>query len=583
MLFRHERKKALPANAEIVTLKGKPHYKRLNRGQRPSYFALTPDGTHYLYAVPKWAADVVHANGHRKRIYFSTDKSASQMMLSKLLKRIRDEQAGLVNSFSDAQAQPVSVHLADWQADLEANNTAEYAKLKAGRARRLFDSCNVVMLSDVQASAINQQLAKLRHGGRSIQTVNFYLQAAKQFFNWLIKDQRTNQNPIQHLEAGNVKLDRRHDRRNFQPEEFQYLLHAARQSSERFGLSGEQRARLYTVAICTGLRAAELASLTHDSFDLTATPPTVTVEAAYSKRERRDVLPLHPELVQVLRPWLAEPGPLWPGTWAKYKQTARMIRSDLAAARSAWLAEANDDDERTAREQSSFLMYQDQEGEFLDFHSLRHSFITNIVQGGASAKEAQELARHSTVTLTLDRYSHVSLNQTAQALARTPFMAAPGTAPSTATFGEPCQILSKIDEQESPGMGIAVMPGLTSQVHEKQGFEEDLVDLTNLDNGRAGIRTLGQDEPDSGFQDRCIKPLCHPSSVLILMQAREVAYCDSHLIPCSPRIFELNPRQQHLPGLQNTPRIIRHIRCLVLRLKANNFNSQFLPKSNSTD
>jgi hypothetical protein len=32
--------------------------------------------------------------------------------------------------------------------------------------------------------------------------------------------------------------------------------------------------------------------------------------------------------------------------------------------------------------------------------------------------------------------------------------------------------------------------------------------------GRAGIRTLGEDWPHSGFQDRCIKPLCHPSGSL---------------------------------------------------------------------
>jgi hypothetical protein len=37
---------------------------------------------------------------------------------------------------------------------------------------------------------------------------------------------------------------------------------------------------LYRLALTTGLRASELASLTKRSFDLDSTPPTVAVEAA---------------------------------------------------------------------------------------------------------------------------------------------------------------------------------------------------------------------------------------------------------------------------------------------------------------
>ena len=46
---------------------------------------------------------------------------------------------------------------------------------------------------------------------------------------------------------------------------------------------------LYLVASETGLRANELASLTVGSLDLDARIPAITVEAASSKRRRRDV------------------------------------------------------------------------------------------------------------------------------------------------------------------------------------------------------------------------------------------------------------------------------------------------------
>lgn len=54
-------------------------------------------------------------------------------------------------------------------------------------------------------------------------------------------------------------------------------------------------------APATGFRASELRSLTIDSFDLDAAPPTCTVEAGYSKRQKRDVQPLPDALVEPLR------------------------------------------------------------------------------------------------------------------------------------------------------------------------------------------------------------------------------------------------------------------------------------------
>ena len=45
---------------------------------------------------------------------------------------------------------------------------------------------------------------------------------------------------------------------------------------------------MYVLAAWTGYRKAEISSLTKRSLKLDATPPTVTVAAAYSKRKRQD-------------------------------------------------------------------------------------------------------------------------------------------------------------------------------------------------------------------------------------------------------------------------------------------------------
>ncbi len=58
----------------------------------------------------------------------------------------------------------------------------------------------------------------------------------------------------------------------------------------------------------------------------------------------------------------------------------------------------------------------DRAGEVADFHSLRHTYISRLVAGNASVKVCQELARHSTPTLTTGRYAHARLHDLTGAL-----------------------------------------------------------------------------------------------------------------------------------------------------------------------
>jgi len=184
-------------------------------------------------------------------------------------------------------------------------------------------------------------------------------------------------------------------------------------------MSGAERAILYRVALGTGFRASELRSLTVGSFTLDVDPPTVTIQAGYSKRRRRDVQPIRGDLADALAPWLrgkpadAPAFAMMPSKW----NLAKMIRKDMATARKVWIDESgNNEAQRKDREQSEFLADADASGRVADFHALRHTFITRLVQSGASVKVAQELARHSTPVLTLGRYSHIGLHDTSAAL-----------------------------------------------------------------------------------------------------------------------------------------------------------------------
>lgn len=98
--------------------------------------------------------------------------------------------------------------------------------------------------------------------------------------------------------------------------------------------------------------------------------------------------------------------PLWPGNWAKHTAAVDLIKRDLEVARAQWLADSRDDQERQERAEPDFLLYRDRDGWVADFHSLRHQFVTELVRAGVSPKDAKELARHSPISLTMDRYAH---------------------------------------------------------------------------------------------------------------------------------------------------------------------------------
>ena len=150
-------------------------------------------------------------------------------------------------------------------------------------------------------------------------------------------------------------------------------------------------------------------------------PATVTVKAAYSKRRRKDVLPLRACLADDLRSHLGTKLPQAPAfTMPRSDKTAKMIRSDLAAARKAWIKAGQTSVERAKREQTRFLAYRDVNDLVADFHALRHTFISNLASSGVHPKTAQMLARHSTITLTMDRYKHGMWEQMDEALSRLP-------------------------------------------------------------------------------------------------------------------------------------------------------------------
>jgi len=344
-----------------------------------------------------------------------------------------------------AASKPLVEHVADWENELQSRgNTSKHAVRSAFNVNRVFKLCGFNAISDVKASAVLNVIADLRKDrvnregkpkrGMSIGMSNHLIQACKGFFKWMVEDHRIHENPLIHLKLMKAATDTRHDRRALSADEIRWLLETTTNAGEIRGMSGPSRAMLYRIALETGLRSSELRSLTRGGFQIDGDNPSVTVAAAYTKNSDEAHLPLRPSTAAALGGHLA--GKMPQATVFDMPTSDKMIfmyRADLAAARKAWLESHTDVQERLEAEQNPFLAYIDDQGRYADFHALRHTFITNLCNGGVHPKTAQTLARHKSITLTMDRYTHVRREDLAGALDTLPDISTPIRKPMIAT------------------------------------------------------------------------------------------------------------------------------------------------------
>ena len=377
----------------------------------------------------KWWIKFRNFDGKVKRVPGFTDKAATLQMAAKLERDAAFKKAGIFDPYEEHRKRPLSEHLEAYKQFMAAKgNSDKHVYQVATRAEKVIKGCKFVFASDVSPSAVQVFVSSLRKKGRSAQTSNFYLQAIKQLMNWMVKDRRMPDNPLRILSPANVRKDRRHDRRALVPEELARLVEAADEGKPVEGMNGLIRGMMYLFSAFTGLRRKELASLTPGSLDLNLESPTVIISAAYSKNGRADKIPLHPILAQTLGQWLEAQGigpkdflfPLRTPS-GDLRRTSKMMKRDLKVARERWIKEAEKEPKAKAeRTKSDFLSYQNQDGLFADFHSNRHTFISNLSRAGVHPKLAQILARHSTINLTMNVYTHMGMDEKAKAVRSIP-------------------------------------------------------------------------------------------------------------------------------------------------------------------
>ncbi len=426
-----------------------------------------------------WYARFKNPEGKWQKEAGFTDKAATLQLATK-----REYEADLIRR-GLAEAPKVERAIEE---DLKAFRSAltnkdvsdEQVGLVAGRCERLCKGCGFDYANDIDPVKVEEWLAKQRKEpkgkkknkrGISVQTSNHYLRAIKQFSRWAARHKHIREDKLVHLEMLNVAVDRRHDRRALSDNEVAKLLKATLSGGSVLGMPAEDRHMLYVMALSTGLRASELASMNDRSMSLETNPPTVKVKAGYSKRRRLDVLPLPSDILEASRAWLSgKKGDLWPGRWAANRVAGKMLQVDLKAAG---------------------VEYMDADGLFADFHALRHTYITNLSRNGVPLINAQKLARHSTPVLTAARYTHIELADQHKEVEKLPGLNLGRDLGQTG--GISCPKASP-DGNGNAGAKAGMQPAKNEKPHGKHGVSR------GFSSGEIGIRTLGRLAPTPVFK-----------------------------------------------------------------------------------
>jgi integrase/recombinase XerC len=466
-VFKPERVCPLPADAEIVTRDGYPCIKASDKG-RPVYYRLTRDGKGFRKPGKRFWIEFRDGQNIVRRVKGSTDRRVTESQAAELERQADRERAGLSSPAEAHALRPLTDHLAAYRDYLAGKGgTTGHVDRTVRLITVLCQECGFAFASQIDPAAVAAffsrmrapsqpidlpdgetfgigQAAKIlgispkavgqavrRHGipasgngkarqiarnglktlasyqakGLGPSTCNGYLVAAKGFIRWLVQTERTIRNPLAMMRKLRVDADIRRVRRELSEDEMD-ALYAATLASERVfrGLSGQDRYHLYRLAATTAFRVGALKSLTPASFDLSATPPTVSLAAAASKSRKAKSQPLSDDVAELFRVYLVgkpAKAPVWPGQWAG-SRTADMLRIDLLAAGIAPESQAAD----------GTTVY-------LDFHALRHTALTTLSKRGADLRTVQLIAGHAS-PLTTAKYTHKSQADLAEAINRLP-------------------------------------------------------------------------------------------------------------------------------------------------------------------
>lgn len=308
------------------------------------------------------------AYGNWKRVKGCPDKQKTKEMAAMLEADASRQRIAGIEPFQNGK-----LDLAGFERYLrQKGDTERYISETSSQVQAIIDDCKLATTADLRNRNTIDRVRKFV-ATKSARTGNAYVTAIKNYCRWLLREGMIPDCGLLHMEKR--KNGKKQERRAASEEEIKQILKNAKAGEPVRGLTGEQRYWLYVVALATGFRASELASLEGEDFKL----KFVRLKAENAKNRKAVNQPLPKGLK--LPKWK---GQVWPGYW--YTKAAAMLREDLGD-----------------------IPVKTRDG-VLDFHSLRSTAITRWVKAGLPPDQVKVLARHSTIQLTMDVYHKLGID-----------------------------------------------------------------------------------------------------------------------------------------------------------------------------
>ncbi|MEL7485046.1 MAG: site-specific integrase, partial [Planctomycetota bacterium] len=307
------------------------------------------DGSIYKRGDRYWIS-FYDENGERQtRSAKTTDRRLAERILREQTERVAKIRAGLIDpraeQLVESGRRPIAELVEAFADKLNAEGrTPQYVVRTRREVAEFCESRGISSLGDITAEHATAYLESLRKAGQAARTRQCRITSVKGFTRWAWRGGLIAADPLAGVKRPNPETDRRHRRRMLLVEEW-HRLDAATQAAPDFrGMSGGERALVYAVALQTGLRAGELATLTKSSLHLSSDRPFVVVEAGGTKNRRVARQFVRRELADQLAEHAARKAP---GAklfrFPDQSKLASILRDDLRLAREAWIAEAAHD------------------------------------------------------------------------------------------------------------------------------------------------------------------------------------------------------------------------------------------------
>jgi integrase len=342
--------------------------------------------------------------GPRRRLFFDTKKSAEKHLAETSAKALRGE-------YIDCAKVPTFKAAADlWFGSKIDRRASHVADLRARLDKHILPRVGAIRLDRITVGSVEKMRDDLRANGYAPRTINTIIRIVGAVFHAAIRRGEVVSNPVDKVERafmasrelrpgddGGASVDEAVSPDGIlSPVEIRSMITAANPGLYR---------TLFATAALTGARSGELFALRWSDIEL----PKEGVACLYIRRTvswarlkgepirarfyppktKAGVrkIPIPPELVAALRVWkmrcpATADDLVFPASNGRPIRRSNALRYGLwAALRRAGLRRVN-------------------------MHSLRHSFASALIMGGAAVTEVQSLLGHASPAITLRIYSH---------------------------------------------------------------------------------------------------------------------------------------------------------------------------------